>query len=128
MADMRWTTAGVASAWWVRLSPTIRTGTPERSTTSRASGSAKVLNSAVGVWLPRSVEPPMKTISLMCCVSCGSSDRSRPIFVIGPVTTTVTGSGESTRQRLSSSLAVSSTGATVGSGRTGPSSPLTPWT
>ena len=45
-------TSGVASAWWVRLRPTMVNGTPAARTRSTASGSTPALNSAAGVTLP----------------------------------------------------------------------------
>ena len=47
------TTSGVASAWWVRSSPTMVTGHGSRNTICAASGSQPMLNSLTGVRLPR---------------------------------------------------------------------------
>ena len=49
-----------SSAWWVTSRPIIVIGTPERNTTSAASGSAKMLNSAETVVFPSPIEPPMR--------------------------------------------------------------------
>jgi hypothetical protein len=52
MAAIASNTAGVASAWWVRSSPTMTSGQASLNTTCAASGSMATLNSATGVMLP----------------------------------------------------------------------------
>ncbi len=86
-APIRSITAGVASAWWVRLRPIIVNGMPLASTASAASGSAHALNSAYGARLPRSVEPPIQTISRTR--SASRSSIASATFVSGPVATSV---------------------------------------
>ena len=49
-----------SSAWWVTSRPIIVIGTPLRNTTSAASGSAMMLNSAEAVVFPSPIEPPIR--------------------------------------------------------------------
>src|SRR5215204_3128882 len=126
MACMRATISGVAGAWWVRFRPTIVNGTPLSTTAAAASGSTQALNSAYGVRLPRSVEPPIQTISRIRSSSTRSSAAAT--FVSGPVAKIVTGSSSRASSSSISSTAARGSSATSASGSSGPSSPLAPCT
>ena len=108
------------------FSPIIVTGNPDRSTMSAASGSVTMLNSPYGVELPRSVEPPMKTMPRTFGKTSGWLRSSRATLVSGPVATSVTGSPASrSSRRINSTAGTPATGPT-GTSRSGPSSPEAP--
>src|SRR4051794_7886717 len=87
-----------------------------------------MLNSAYGAWLPRSVEPPITTISRSPPARPGCRSRAVATFVSGPTAISVTGSRHSaTTDAMSSSAGRGSSG-TSASGSAGPSSALSPWT
>ena len=117
--------AGRNSALWVTSSPIMVRSIPLANTRAAASGSAQMLNSAAGVTLPSAIAPPMSTIRSSRSATSGWRASSSPTFVSGPVgTRTTPGSIRSARK----STACCSTGCVCGSGRSGPSMPLSPWT
>ena len=60
-------------------------GSPLSNTIAAASGSTQMLNSAIGVLLPRPVEPPMITISRIFSRTSGRCSSSAAMLVSGPV-------------------------------------------
>ena len=102
-------------------------GTPLANTTRAASGSAQMLNSAAGVTFPQVSEPPMIVKRATRDASDGSRRSAVATFVSGPTAMTC----RSVTDRESSmitSTAWASTSGIVGSGRSGPSRPVAPWT
>ncbi len=109
------------------FSPTIVKRMPLPTTKASASGSTHALNSAYGVTLPRSVEPPIHTISRMRAATSGRSRSRIATLVIGPVATIATGSSEASRVSAMSSVAVRGSSGIAGSGSAGPPRPFSPW-
>ena len=103
-------------------------GRPERNTTSAASGSARMLNSAAGVQFPWASPPPIRLMPAMFAFSSGRASSRAATFVRGAVATMVSGSVLSRSRRAICSGARSGAASRSGSGRAGPSSPLTPCT
>ena len=103
-------------------------GTPERNTTSAASGSATMLNSAEAVVFPSPIEPPIRHRCEIFGARCGYSRRTSAMLVSGPIGAIATGSGLSSRMRAMSATAPSGR-AVVGAGSSLVSPiPLSPWT
>ena len=105
----------------------MTSGTPEEKQMRAASGSASMLNSAAGVTFPFPTDPPMRTIRPMREEMSGASRSAMARLVMGPVVTTVTGSSEPRRCSIRNSTACFCSGSFVHSGKTGPSSPVSPW-
>ena len=63
--------APVMVAIWASSSPHMTRGSPLLKTMSAASGSAKMLNSAIGVMFPRRKAPPISTISSILSLTSG---------------------------------------------------------
>ena len=103
-------------------------GTPERNTSSAASGSTRMLNSAAGVQFPCRMPPPIIEMRPILDFSSGWDSSSAATLVSGPVDTRVTGSPLARRTRAICSTALMGSGRRSGSGRAGPSSPVSPWT
>ncbi len=101
------------------------TGIPLANTAAAASGSTKALNSAAGVTFPSAIAPPIQTIRSSRSRTSGCRSSMSATFVSGAVgTSTTPGSIRSARK----SAACWSTGCADGSGSSGPSRPLSPWT
>ena len=100
---------------------------PLPTTSASASGSTQALNSAYGVALPRSVDPPIHTISRMRSATSGRSRSRIATFVIGPVATIATGSAEASSVSAMSSVAPRGSSGIAGSGSSGPPRPFSPW-
>ena len=118
--------SSLISARWVTSRPTMVVSRPSSNTRCAASGSAQMLNSAAGERLPSPIAPPIRTMRSGRASGC--SEKRSPMFVSGPVGTSV-----SLPSRARSSWAMKSTAccgctAPFGGGRSGPSSPDSPWT
>ena len=68
-------------------------GTPDRNTTSAASGSAMMLNSADAVVFPSPTDPPIRQMCEIRAARCGYRRSSSATFVSGPIGAIATGSG-----------------------------------
>ena len=104
------------------------TSIPLSNTRAAASGSAQMLNSAAGVTLPSAIAPPIRTIRSSSGRRLGVARQKSATFVSGPTGISVTGSSEARIRSARKSTACSATGPRDGSGSSGPSSPLSPWT
>ena len=120
------TISSVAMTWCVTSRPNTARGIPLVNTTSAASASTKILNSAAGVQLPN-VPPPINTISSILFLIEGSLINAIAILVNGPVGTRVTFSFEFLTVSIIKSTACNTSSCRFGSGKIGPSIPESPW-
>ena len=86
-----------------------------------------ILNSAAGVTLPLVYAPPIRTICLIFGIIAGSIRIAIARLVIGPVVTIVISPSDSIRVLTMKSTACSFSNSFVSGGKTGPSSPVSPW-
>ena len=101
---------------------------PAPKTIAAASGSCQMLNSAEAVVLPTPSEPPISEIAPIRSCSDGNARRNRAMLVSGPVGTSVTGRLDETNERRRElDRGLRPRGSNAGSGRSAPSSPLSPW-
>src|ERR687892_1181023 len=87
-----------------------------------------MLNSAAGVMLPSPIAPPISTISLIRGTTSGAFCIAAAMLVSGPVGQSMTvPAGRTRRISMIASTACAGAGGMRGSGRSAPSSPVSPW-
>ncbi len=87
-----------------------------------------MLNSAAGVQFPSRIAPPMRQMWAILAASAGAASSSCAMFVRGPVGIRVTGPGAASSVARRKASAPSGRTSERGSGRSAPSSPLSPCT